>query len=171
MSRARCGSTTGRLEIAARGPRAYDGVDLKLVAPLDARLQISLWPDDSQPPEKPVEVPLADLVSDYHNSVLDDRDNRLLVRRAPGDQLRVRLEAQRTSLVFAPGETMRLEMLPRLLGTGGGEGPVRDAARGDERGRAELDRGARAGRRRCGPAERAAGDQAAGGGRRVRPAA
>ena len=44
---------------------------------------------------------------------LDGRGNRLLVRRTPGDQLRVRLAGD--SLVFSPGEKLRLEVEPCLL--------------------------------------------------------
>lgn len=109
----------GRLFVDSHSLRAYDGVDVSIFAPLDAGLQILLWPAESPRPEKPIEIALSELVSSHHNSSLDDRNNRLLVRRAPGDALRVRLPKERTSLIFNPGETFRLDLLPRQLGTSG----------------------------------------------------
>ena len=60
-----------------------------------------------------IEVPLADISSEFRNLQLDDRENRLLVRRAPGDSLLVRMS--HPSMVFSPGETMRFEVVPHLL--------------------------------------------------------
>ncbi len=57
------------LRIAPRSPREYDGVDLKVFAPLSARLILSIWPAEAPPPERPIEIPLAELVTSYHNSV------------------------------------------------------------------------------------------------------
>ena len=52
-----------------------------------------------------IEIPLADLSSEFVNKDLDKQGNRLLVMRAPGDSLRVHFT--RESLVFAPGESFR----------------------------------------------------------------
>ena len=108
----------GRLLIRQRSPRAYDGVDLIVTAPANAKLIVQLAatrervPGES-PPGPPIEVSLADISTEFRNLPLDNRENRLLVRRAPGDSLLVRIS--RPSLVFSPGETMRFEVMLHLL--------------------------------------------------------
>ena len=61
----------------------------------------------------PIAIPLGELSGEFRNLPLDARDNRLLVRRTPGDQLRVRMAGD--SLVFSPGEKVRMEVQPHLL--------------------------------------------------------
>jgi len=103
----------GRLSIRQRSPRTYDCVDFIVTAPLDAKLivQLAAASDSKRGPQ--IEVPLSDISSEFRNLPLDDRENRLLVRRAPGDSLPVRMRY--SSLVFSPGETMRFEVVPHLL--------------------------------------------------------
>ena len=107
-----------RLEIRQRSPREYDGVDVFLDAPLDAKLLVSMSAD---PHAAPVyqEIRLVDLIHKPFSRPLDDRHNRLLVRRAPGDMLRVRLP--KDSLVFSTGERVVIDLKPHLL-------PVADGA-------------------------------------------
>jgi hypothetical protein len=103
----------GHLMIRQRSPRVYDGVDVLVTAPQDAKLLVnfSAADDARRPPQ--IEIPLADLSGEYRNLQLDGRDNHLLVRRTPGDLLRVRMAGQ--SLVFSPGEKLRLTVEPHLL--------------------------------------------------------
>lgn len=108
----------GKLRVEERSQRTYDGVDVTLVAPADAALILSLAPRGAAAPRKPVEVPLAELLGGRHQHDLDDGDNRLLVRRAAGDSLRLSFDAP--SLVFATGETCRCELQPNLLGVEAG---------------------------------------------------
>ena len=90
----------GRLQVRQRSSRRYDGVDLLVTAPLDAKLLVNLAAaDDTRPPVQ-IEVPLEDLSSEFRNLQLDDHDNHLLIRRTPGDLLRV--SVAHPSLVFAP---------------------------------------------------------------------
>jgi hypothetical protein len=106
----------GRLLFRQRSPRAYDGADVIVTAPADAKLIVQLASTREQGDSQrgpPIEVPLADISSEFRNLPLDDRDNRLLVRRAPGDSLVVR--TAHPSMVFSPGETMRFEVIPHLL--------------------------------------------------------
>ncbi|MEX2142287.1 MAG: family 10 glycosylhydrolase [Pirellulales bacterium] len=107
-----------RLEIRQRSPREYDGVDVFLDAPLDAKLLVSISAD---PRAAPVyqEIKLGDLIQKPYSRPLDDRHNRLLVRRAPGDLLRVRLPGD--SLVFSTDERINVDLKPHLL-------PVADGA-------------------------------------------
>ncbi len=108
------GPEMDQLVIRQRSPRTYDGVDVSVAAPWDAKLLIALWTLRAQSEPKWITIPLADLVSHSQVVQLDDLGNRLSVRRAPGDMLRVRLE--RDFLVFSPGETMKLWARPHLLG-------------------------------------------------------
>ena len=103
----------GRLLIRQRSPRAYDGVDIIVTAPADAKLIVQLAASGHPQQGPQIEVPLADISGEFRNLQLDNRDNRLLVRRAPGDSLLV--HTAHPSMVFYPGETMRFEVIPHLL--------------------------------------------------------
>ncbi len=107
-----------RLEIRQRSPREYDGVDVFLDAPLDAKLLISMSADPKSPPVYQ-EIRLSELLSKPFSRTLDDQQNRLLLRRAPGDMLRVRLPGD--SLVFSTEERVAIDLKPHLL-------PVADGA-------------------------------------------
>jgi len=102
----------GRLIVRQRTARAYDGVDLLLRPGADDRLVVELTAADS--PEEPIlaEIPLAQLLDQFHDQPLDEQGNRLFVRLAPGSQLQV--EFSRDSLVFSPGETFSLTIRPNL---------------------------------------------------------
>jgi len=103
----------GRLSIRQRSPRTYDCVDIIVTAPVDAKLIVQLSATSESKQGQTIEVPLADISSEFRNLLLDDRENRLLVRRAPGDSLLVRMPY--SSMVFSPGETMRFEVVPHML--------------------------------------------------------
>ncbi len=103
----------GRLLIRQRSPRAYDGVDLIVTAAADAKLIVQLTASSDSQRGPQIEVPLADISSEFRNLQLDNQENRLLVRRAPGDSLLVRMS--HPSMVFYPGETMHFEIIPHLL--------------------------------------------------------
>ncbi len=102
----------GRLMVRQRSLRTYDGVDLLVEGALNGMLAVRLEPADS-PGAKPIEIPLELLLRDQHNSSLDEKGNRLLVRRAPDDVLRVQIK--QTHLVFAPGATFQFDVQPHLL--------------------------------------------------------
>src|SRR5262249_45653936 len=108
-------STDNHVEILQPSPRQNDGVDVAVTAPLGALVRVELR-DAQDANSLPVvsETPLADLASKPPQSKeLNKSGNRLLIRRAPGDMLRVTLP--RDHLVFSPGETIRLDIEPRLL--------------------------------------------------------
>jgi hypothetical protein len=101
-----------RLLILPRVGRGFDGVDLRIVAPLDATLTVRLRADGwGESAEFPVRV--AEIQNDVAYRPLDQQNNRLLLRRAPGDKLHVRIAGER--LVFAPGERLELVVEPRQL--------------------------------------------------------
>lgn len=109
----------GRLIISQRSPRTYDGVDLLVTASSETKLLITLTPADAQEQPIRVEVSLATLAETFSNEPLDTQGNRLLVRREPGDMLRVQFD--RDMLVFTPsnmtGERrqFRVRVEPHLL--------------------------------------------------------
>ncbi len=104
----------GRLEIHPRSARTSDGLDVLVTAPLEAVLSVELR-DLQNPNAGPVTttVPLLDLISKPQKKDLDKSGNRVLIRRAPGDLLRVNVH--RDQLVFSPSETLQLDVEPRLL--------------------------------------------------------
>jgi hypothetical protein len=114
----RKGPVTARLDgehlrVRQRSPRTYDGVDLLLSAPADATLYVQLSPRDGQGSAPWMAVALAELVGGTFRAPLDDCGNRLLVRRCPGDELRVRSDSP--CLVFSSKGVWRGEVEPHLL--------------------------------------------------------
>ncbi len=104
-----------RLLVDSPSPRSYDGVDVTVRAPLEATLVVDLAPlDDAGDQRFRKEMALSELVTQFRNLPLDDRNNRLLVRRAPGDQLRLKFD--RDTLVFSPGEAFAVTAEPHLTG-------------------------------------------------------
>ena len=112
----------GRLVIRQASPRVYDAVDVDVLGPADARLQINLTAPDategplttSPPPTLNESIRLGDLVDTPWQQLSEEQPYQLDVSRAPGDQLRVRLD--RPHLVFAVGEKMRFTVEPHSLG-------------------------------------------------------
>jgi hypothetical protein len=103
----------GSLRIYPRTPRTYDGCDLRIQAPAGAKLVVDLSADSTTAASAPLELPLSKLVRDFLQIDLDDRGNRLLAQRSPGDGLRVSFAQQ--SLIFSPGERFELEVQPQHL--------------------------------------------------------
>ena len=119
-----------QLTVRQRSARAYDGVDLLVTAPKEAKLMIQLTPADDRDtttagspgattadlPGRSVQfqVPLAELATGFYDQPLDEQGNRLLVSRTPGDSLRIRMEG-RDTLIFAPGEQFQCTLEPYLL--------------------------------------------------------
>src|SRR5262245_12313920 len=100
------------IRIFGRTPRSYDGCDVRVQAPTGARLLVQLNPDLMES-TSPLELPLAKVVHDFTQFNLDDRGNRLLAQRSPGDVLRVTFT--NASLVFSPSERFELDVQPQLL--------------------------------------------------------
>jgi len=106
----------GKIIVRQRSGRSYDGVDLTVDAPLESKLLIDFMSEDGEKSKRKIEVPIADLLNDFANADMDDQGNKFLIRRSPGDSLRVKLA--RRSLVFLPGETFRCEVVPYGLPVG-----------------------------------------------------
>lgn len=101
------------LVIRSRSPRSYEAVDLQVTAPLEATLSVQLSPAAESREPGWLKFRLADVLQGSQAADLDDRGNRLVVRRAPGDELQVKID--RSSLVFSPGESLDFEVQPNLL--------------------------------------------------------
>ncbi len=65
-----------------------------------------------------VDVPLAQVAQEPFAVSLDALGSRLLVRRVPGDRLRVKLPHD--SVIFSAGEVAEVELQPHLLGSAAG---------------------------------------------------
>src|SRR4030042_237374 len=103
-----------KIVVRERSPRLYDGFDVLLDAPVDrAKLRVQLAADDDKKPPVVIEIPLADVLDRSVSTDLDQQGTRLLVRRAPGDALRV--EFDRRHLIFSPGESFSLRVRPNPL--------------------------------------------------------
>ncbi|HZL87225.1 MAG TPA: hypothetical protein VFB96_02520 [Pirellulaceae bacterium] len=100
------------LAIAPRFPRNYDGVDLLVTAPRDAKLIIDLAADGGDPLPT-IQWRLETLAKVVQQANLDDQENRLVGQRSPGDRLP--LDLPRDHLVFGPGEKFEFTVMPRPL--------------------------------------------------------
>jgi hypothetical protein len=90
----------------------YGGVDVTLDGPADARLVLELHPTGA--PTKRVErtIALKELKAGTVNAALDEELNPCSVARIAGDWLRV--NSDRAHLVFEPGESWNLKLIPHL---------------------------------------------------------
>ncbi len=94
--------------------RDYDGFDVRVTAKLSSVLKFELTPQNHPEETLHIEVPLTDLITGFHHQELDGQNNQLLIQRVSGDMLRVIFD--RSSLVFAPGETFEFQVQPHQLG-------------------------------------------------------
>lgn len=106
-------SQTDLIQIRPAGLVNYDGCDMVVRGPATATLGVQLAAADLPEAAVSVEVVLADLVNKTESRSLDGSGNRLILRRTPGDWLRIRTD--RTHLIFTPGELFRFEVVPHLL--------------------------------------------------------
>ncbi len=100
--------------VQCRSERTYDGIDVTVHAPRDAKWIIELYPGGRPAEATPIEIPLDALLAEQASAALPGRDALLVMRRAPGDTLRV--DVRREHLVFEPGETWSPMVQPHALG-------------------------------------------------------
>lgn len=112
------------IKIVQRSPRSYDGLDVTACAPLDATLKLELLSDEVPSRSRTFTFTLRDLVAGVHPAegdapgLLDAVGNRVVVTRRPGDELRIQYD--RPSLVFTPGESFSFHVAPNLIGVEAG---------------------------------------------------
>lgn len=102
----------GDLRVASRSPRTYDGCDITIDAPTQARIIVE-FADAKGEPLQAVETDIAKAAKSLQQKDLDAQRNRLLIQRQPGDQLPV--SYARENLVFSTGEKFELSVTPRPL--------------------------------------------------------
>jgi len=107
-----------RVQVRSRSGRTYDGFDVTVDASRDAEIRFDLAASGESVPSVLV-AKLGDLLTSAQQIALDASGNRLIVRRAPGDSLRVLFE--REHLVFSAGETFSAEIEPSLDAETGAE--------------------------------------------------
>jgi hypothetical protein len=90
-----------------------NGVELQVADWRRARLSVELVPKSGRDKPTRVDVAVADLVVSPVQQSLDADGNRLAIRRAPGDELRVVFDEAATS-IRRPGETIRFTVHPLL---------------------------------------------------------
>jgi len=93
--------------------RQYDSMSLLVNAPVSAKLTIEMSSVGSSSEQKTIDIPLLSLLETVHRDSIDKQGNKLIVRRAPGDELR--LKFQRQSLVLAPKEVFNVTVQPHLV--------------------------------------------------------
>jgi hypothetical protein len=107
-----------RMVFGQHQPVSFDGLDISLKASSDASLSAEFATHDQEGEPQRFEIPLADFTTKRgysHKVQLDDLDNWLVVRRAPGDFLRFDLQ-RRDNLVFSAGDTLDFQIQPQHLG-------------------------------------------------------
>lgn len=106
----------GRILLHAPRPRTFDGIEMLLHDWSGASLTIELRPDSAaEDAVKRFSVPLGDVLAARLQEPLDDEGNRLIVTRAPGDDIRIRFPAhagERCPTLRAPGEPLELLVQP-----------------------------------------------------------
>ena len=102
--------------------RGGDGVELVIPRWRGARIAVQLFADGDERTASTFEAAVADLVLDAKQQVLDRDGNRLTLKAAPGDGLRVEFVAE--SSLFRPGEIVRIAVDPLLPKRSQGTGAV-----------------------------------------------
>lgn len=103
------------LKVARRSAAADDGVELSLCAPGDSLLRVLVHSTEVGTPGAPLEIKVSDLYRGTRVFEAAENRPRIVVRRAPGDALPLRVP--RPHLVFDPGETFPFEVGLNLLQT------------------------------------------------------
>jgi hypothetical protein len=112
--------------------RGGDGVELVIPRWRGARIAVRLFADGDERSATSFEAAVADLVLDAKQQVLDRDGNRLTLKAAPGDGLRVEFlasiatagNAVAETVLFRPGEVVRMVVDPLLPKRSPGAGAV-----------------------------------------------
>lgn len=106
--------TEGRVVIDPRLNRSFDGCDLNIAGTLDSELIVSLTPESKgkSGSSDSFRIPLKQVTTQPVRHPLSNGRGYLVVSRAPGDRLRVRVD--RPSMAFSPGETWQANLSPGI---------------------------------------------------------
>ncbi|QDS90526.1 hypothetical protein EC9_47400 [Rosistilla ulvae] len=104
-----------QISVVSRMPSLRGGLEFVARGPAEAILSWSeLGADEKRTAPAASQVALADLIDQPRSIELPGGRIQLVVDRAPGDRLRV--EFDRESLIFAPGESVPLTIVPEATG-------------------------------------------------------
>ena len=120
--------------LVVRQPRAVanDGVELTVADWREARVVVRLAAPNAPQPAATIDIPITELLTTPAQQVLDGLGNRLTVKPAPGDALRVTaattpdggFSTAAIGFVRRPGDLLRLRVEPLLSMTLGGDNAV-----------------------------------------------
>ena len=104
----------GQVQVQQRSGRTYDAFDVTVTA-ADPNAKLSITLKNRADDSKTISLShtLQEILQGLAGSPLDENGNRLLIKRAPGDVLRV--ETERDNLVYATGEDLQVTVKPQLL--------------------------------------------------------
>ncbi len=111
LAPARISQVGGGLAIRQPAVCPLDGVEILVPEWSTARIVIDLVADGRLEEQVRLEIPVADLLIATWQQPLDDEANRLIIRRTPGDELRVKIPG---GAIRVPGETIKLQVHPLL---------------------------------------------------------
>jgi hypothetical protein len=122
----------GTIFIHEPSRRSGNGIELVIPRWRGARIAVQLHADGDERTPSTFEATVADLLLDARQQVLDRDGNRLTLKAAPGDGLRVEFVAHTattgnagvTSALFRPGEVARIAVDPLLPKRSPGSGAV-----------------------------------------------
>lgn len=101
-----------KILISPRFAHRYSGLEVSVDAAADEELTIFLFPDLDRSRRKELKIPLSKLRHEIGEQALGE-EHLLRVARIAGDQIRVRLN--RKTMVFEPGELLRLDVMGHHL--------------------------------------------------------
>ncbi|MEM7314217.1 MAG: hypothetical protein AAF497_13800, partial [Planctomycetota bacterium] len=107
------GILANAIQIHAQSPRTYQAIEVTVEADLSARILIEFASGESQQPTVQ-EVKFEELLNANFNRPLDETNSRLLIRRVPGDRLRVTTVNEH--LVFSPRQRWVVDVTPHQTG-------------------------------------------------------
>ena len=114
--------TAAGIAVHQTRPLPHDGVEISVPDWQEARLVVRLATADGSQPATTLEIPLAELLIEPPQQVLDTLGNRLTAKPSPGDALRVTaalaagdaFTPQAIGLVRRPGDLVRLRVEPLI---------------------------------------------------------
>ena len=107
----------GRLVVHRAMEGASDEIELEVADDPAARIAVRLVPDGRDDQAYDFECTVGEVILGEFSQPVDGEANRLVIRRAPGDEIRVAIDGGRVHL---PGETVRLRLHPLLASRDGG---------------------------------------------------
>ncbi|MEZ6093971.1 MAG: hypothetical protein R3C03_06995 [Pirellulaceae bacterium] len=100
------------IAVSMPNPNVFGGADLSISGYSNSRISVELIDLDDPSVRFHSTLLLDDLIRSGINELIDSRQNRVSIARAPGDQLRVDWQAPHT--ILSPGEEIKFKVKPNL---------------------------------------------------------